>query len=142
MPPIPFTVERLHHVAIPARDFETLQRFYVHVLGFEAHADKPNWLKAGDGFNVHLMPSPGSPEPAGVERHFALQVASLRDLVVHLLAADLQPYQASLDGGFHAVTDPADPLDFGIGSVFIADPENNTVEFLERGKGLFAAITG
>ncbi len=87
------------------------------------------------------MPSQAQPGPARVEQHFALQVDSLRDLVVHLLDQRLGPYQASLDGDVHRITDSADPLDFGIGSVFIADPENNTVEFLEKGEGLFATIT-
>lgn len=142
MPHRMFTVGKLHYVAIPAHDFQKMQEFYILVLGFGAHPDKVNWLRAGDGFNVHLMPSRAQPGPIGIERHFAPQVASLHELVGHLLDQRLRPCQASLDGQTHSITDRADPLDFGIGSVFIADPENNTIEFLEKGKGLFAAITG
>jgi hypothetical protein len=44
------------------------------------------------------------------------------------------------DGDIHRITESADPLNFGIGTVFIIDPENNTIEFLEKNKGLFAII--
>ena len=136
-----FRFERLHHVAIPANDFARLQAFYTGVLGLQAHPEKPNWLRAGDGFSVHLMPSQTQFGSVRVEQHFALQVDSLHDLLAHLLAQHLDPWQASLDGQVHHVVDPADSLDFGLGSLFIVDPENNVIEFLQKDKGFFATIS-
>jgi hypothetical protein len=83
---------------------------------------------AGDGFTIHLMPSDVQIGTARVEQHFALQVDSLHDRLTHLLHQHLDPWQASLDGRVHHIVDPADPLDFGIGSLFIVDPENNVIE--------------
>ncbi|MBV8400668.1 MAG: VOC family protein [Acetobacteraceae bacterium] len=136
-----FAVEKLHHVAIPAHDFARLQAFYVDVLGLQAHPEKSNWLRAGDGFSVHLMPSTAPSGIPRIEQHFALQVDSLHDLLAHLLNRDLTPWQASLDGQVHQVRDRGDPLDFGLGSLFITDPENNVLEFLQRDKGLFGSIS-
>jgi catechol 2,3-dioxygenase-like lactoylglutathione lyase family enzyme len=136
-----FAFEKLHHVAIPAHDFARLQTFYIGVLGLQAHPEKPNWLRAGDGFTVHLMPSQAQVGTARVEQHFALQVDLLHDLLAHLLHQHLDPWQASLDGQVHHIVDPADPLDFGIGSLFIVDPENNVIEFVQKNKGLFAIIS-
>ena len=136
-----FHIEKLHHVGIPVRDFAKMQSFYVRVLRLVSHPDKPNWLRAGDGFSVHLMPAqtPIGP-PMRVEQHLALRVDSLHNLVSHLLRENLKPLQFSLDGQMHEITDPDDPLDFGIGTVFILDPENNAIEFLEKKKGLFAIL--
>jgi catechol 2,3-dioxygenase-like lactoylglutathione lyase family enzyme len=136
-----FAFEKLHHVAIPAHDFALLHAFYTGVLGLEAHPEKPNWLRAGDGFNVHLMTSETKSGPARVEQHYALQVDSLHDLLDHLLDEHLEPWQASLDGQVHRVVDPDDPLEFGLGSLFIVDPENNVIEFVQKDKGFFAAIS-
>jgi catechol 2,3-dioxygenase-like lactoylglutathione lyase family enzyme len=136
-----FAFERLHHVAIPAHDFARLQAFYIGALGLQAHPEKPNWLRAGDGFTVHLMPSHAPVGTARVEQQFALQVDSLHDLLAPLLHQHIDPGQASLDGQMHRIVDPADPLDFGFDSLFIVDPENNVIAFVEKNKGLFV-ITG
>ncbi len=97
MSTVPVTVETLHHVALPAHDVEAMKRFPVRLLGFEADADKPDWSRAGDGFNAHRMAPESEPEPASVERRSTLPVASRPGLVVHLLAANLHPRPASLD---------------------------------------------
>jgi catechol 2,3-dioxygenase-like lactoylglutathione lyase family enzyme len=136
-----FAFEKLHHVAIPANDFALLQAFYTGDLGLQAHREKPNWLRAGDGFNVHLMTSETKFGGARVEQHYTLQVASLHDLLGHLLGEHLEPWRARLDGQVHRVVDPDDPLEFGLGSLFIVDPENNVIEFVQSDKGFFATIS-
>jgi hypothetical protein len=35
------------------------------------------------------------------------------------------------------VNSPDDPLDFGVGTLFVRDPDGNLVEFLQLGHGLF-----
>jgi hypothetical protein len=57
------------------------------------------------------------------------------------LRKDLDPWQASLDGHVRHVVDADDPLDFGLGSLLIVDPENNVIEFVQKDRGLFAIIS-
>ncbi|AMB44841.1 VOC family protein [Methylobacterium sp. J-043] len=133
-------VTRLHHTAIAAHDLDAMRRFYTEVIGLDAHPTKTNWLRAGNGFVVHLMPSPDAPASGRIEQHFALEVESLRETAAALLRQGVTPYMASLEYETHAVTDAGDPLDFGIGTLFVADPEGNTIEFVEPDTGIFAEV--
>ena len=61
----------------------------------------------------------------------------------HLLACGLRPYQVTVDQAQrHDVVSPDDPLAFGIGTLFVDDPDGNTVEFLQRDRGITAEILG
>ena len=40
------------------------------------------------------------------------------------------------------VTSSNDPLDFGIGTLFVDDPDGNAVEFLQPGRGIDREILG
>ena len=136
-------IKRLHHVGIPVHDMRRGEQFYVGVLGFKPCAGKANWLWAGDGYTVHLMPAlvPGGPhQPA---RHFAFEVDRLADVVALLLQHGLCPYQLTGDQSQrHDVTSAEDPLDFGIGTIFVEDPDGNTLEFIDPNRGIFAEILG
>lgn len=131
------------HVGVRVTDMERAKRFYTRVLGLEPRPERPNWLGLDQGFPVHLMPAsrdelPGPMEPA---RHFALRVDGLESVVGLLLAHGLAPFQATADQKHHrAITSADDPLDFGIGTVFVQDPDGNVVEFIEHGRGVFAGI--
>jgi hypothetical protein len=87
------------------------------------------------------MTSKTKPGSARVEQHYALPVDSLHGLLAHPLAEDLEPRQASLDGLTHCIVDPDDPLEFGLGFSFFADPENNVIKFIQKDKGFFATIS-
>jgi catechol 2,3-dioxygenase-like lactoylglutathione lyase family enzyme len=77
-------------------------------------------------------------EPA---RHFALRVDRLEDMVTLLLAQGLRPFQATADQKQHRhLTSADDALDFGIGTVFVEDPDGNVVEFVQHGRGVFQGV--
>lgn len=132
----------LHHVGIPVRDMATAERFYVGVLGLAPCPGKPNWLHAGDRYSVHLMPWWAPPLPRGPARHLTLSVERLEDAAAHLLAHGLRPYQLTVDQAHRHDVAAGDPLDFGIGTLFVEDPDGNTVEFLEPGRGIDREILG
>ena len=46
------------------------------------------------------------------------------------------------DGVEEEVMSREDPLEFGIGSIFVRDPDGNLIEFLQLGHGIFADRTG
>jgi catechol 2,3-dioxygenase-like lactoylglutathione lyase family enzyme len=135
------TITGLHHVAIAVRNMARAEAFYVGVLGLEPCPAKPNWLSAGRGFEVHLMPLKGADLPRDPARHFTLAVESLQAVAAHLLRHGLQPYQVNVDQSTRiSVTGVDDPLDFGIGTIFVEDPDGNSIEFLQPDRGITAEI--
>lgn len=138
------TIRGLHHVAVAVRDRARAEAFYVGVLGLAPCPAKPNWLSAGGGgFEVHLMPLNGPDLPRDPARHFALEVGSLAAVAAHLLAHGLAPYQVTVDQRERrAITNADDPLDFGIGTLFVEDPDGNSVEFLQADRGISAEVLG
>ena len=137
------TIKGLHHVGIAVTDMARAEGFYVGVLGLVPCAGKPNWLSAGAGFEVHLMPSRSGKVAPDAARHFTLEVERLEEVAGLLLAHGLRPYQLTVDQAQrHDITAPDDPLDFGIGTIFVEDPDGNTVEFLQQDRGISAQILG
>lgn len=136
-------VKRLHHVGVPVQDMHRAEQFYVGVLGFKPCPGKANWLWAGDDYSVHLMPArvPGGPhQPA---RHFAFEVERLADVAALLLEHGLRPYQLTGDQAQRRDISTSDAsLDFGIGTIFVEDPDGNTLEFIQSDRGIFAEILG
>ena len=137
------TIKGLHHVGVAVSDMERAEAFYVGVLGLVPCPEKPNWLSAGIGFEIHLMPSRSGPVALDAARHFTLEVERLEEAAELLLAHGLRPYQLTVDQAQrHDVTMPGDTLDFGIGTIFVEDPDGNTIEFLQRNRGISAQILG
>ena len=136
-------IKRLHHVGVPVRDMRIAEQFYSGVLGFKPCPGKANWLWAGDDYSLHLMPavlSDGRYQPA---RHFAFEVERLADVAALLLKHGLRPYQMTGDQAQrHDITSAEDPLEFGIGTIFVEDPDGNTLEFIQANQGIFAEILG
>jgi hypothetical protein len=76
-------------------------------------------------------------------RHFILDVARLEEIAGLLLTHGLRPYQRTVDQARRRDITSADkPLDFGIGTIFVADPNGHTVEFLQRDRGITADSLG
>ena len=72
-----------------------------------------------------------------------LEVARLEEIAGLLLAHGLRPYQLTVDQAHRRdITSADEPLDFGIGTIFVEDPDGNTVEFLQRDRGITAEILG
>jgi len=123
--------------------------FYSGVLGFEPNPKKPNWLWLTNGQMVHLMPgtneSDAGRDIGDLARHFALEVDNLEEIVALLLRHGYKPFQAELnkpDGskpGRRNVMDTTD-LTYGIGTIFVEDPDGNIVEFIDPSRGIFAEV--
>lgn len=134
----------IHHVGVRVRDIEASCKFYVGVLGLERHPEKGNWLRwnGAQGWPVHLMPAQDSEVGTDVldlARHFAIEVDSLESILAVLLDKGMAPFQSGLNlAERRTVTSKADPLDFGIGTLFVEDPDGNIVEFAQVNRGIFS----
>ncbi|MDG3002225.1 VOC family protein [Paludisphaera mucosa] len=133
-------VEAIHHVGLVVKDRAVAERFYVDALGLERVPSRPSWLRLNGAIAIHLIPlASGEDEPQHHRfRHVALQVADLRATLRLLLNEGIRVSQFDFDGRERDVAAPDDPLDFGVGSLFVRDPDGNTIEFLQLGHGLFA----
>jgi catechol 2,3-dioxygenase-like lactoylglutathione lyase family enzyme len=129
----------IQHVSMRVADMERALRFYVGVLGLVPHPDKSNWLGHGQGCLIHLMrrtrPGDDNDDPA---RHVALRVDRLEKVVALLLEHGCVPFQSNVEQSEHRPISSSDqPLDFGIGTVFVRDPDGNLIEFVEKDRGIF-----
>jgi catechol 2,3-dioxygenase-like lactoylglutathione lyase family enzyme len=141
------TIKRLNHVGIRALDPARSAAFYVGVLGLEPHPTKKNWLRTKDKeFSVHLMPeterSTDRNDAADLARHFALESDDLEGVVDGLLAAGYKPFQSDLKAEHRKELTDSRDLTFGIGTIFVFDPDKNLVEFVDRTRGIFPEVLG
>jgi len=132
MPGPPFTVRDLGEVAIRCRDLAAMTAFYRDVVGLEViegdYSDSIVFLRVGEGFAGHtsvvaLFTAEGEEEPeAGGD-------SSLHHLALTVKAEDLAPalawYRAH---GLEPRT--AEHRWVGWDSVYVTDPEGNTVELV------------
>ena len=100
--------------------------FYRDVLGMSVHTSRPDlgfpgaWLDVGDQ-QIHLLelPNPdpvvGRPAHGGRDRHIAIGVANLAELMEVLAAAEI-PFTTSKSGRR---------------ALFCRDPDGNALEFIE-----------
>lgn len=138
-------IKSMNHVGVRSLDQDRSKRFYVDVLGLTPHPTKANWLHGADGrFSLHLMPgttkSNDGHDDADLARHFALESDDLEGVVEGLLAAGLKPFQADLTAQHRKELADASDLTFGIGTVFVFDPDGNLVEFVDPTRGLFPEV--
>lgn len=136
-------VEMINHVGLVVRNIDAARRFYVHVLGLQPHHARPSWLVLNATSTLHLIHIPeAAPDTASRHhafRHFALQVPDLRAVLHLLLDHEMRPFQTDFQGNRQEVMSRDDPMDFGVGSLFVPDPDGNTIEFLQLGHGIFTA---
>ena len=119
-------IQAILHGTVIVADLEVSERFYCGVLGLNVDPDRPDlgfpglWLDVGQQ-QIHLMllPNPdpvdGRPVHGGRDRHIALAVADLDDLLKRLAAAGIV-YSTSKSGRR---------------AMFCRDPDGNTLEFIE-----------
>lgn len=127
-------LQRIHHIAIIASDYERSKRFYTQVLGLrvvgEAYREaRDSWkldlaLPDGTQIEVFSFPSPPSrpsrPEACGL-RHLAFEVAD-----VETTASELQPQGVEVE--------PLRVDEFtGRRFTFFADPDGLPIELYEAG---------
>ncbi len=134
------TIEAIHHVGLVVKDLPAAERFYVDILGLRRHATRRSWLHLNATSTLHLIPlaDPAAVEPSHhAYRHVALQVSELKEVLTLLLDHRLRVFQADFHGNERDVQAADDPMDFGVGSLFVRDPDGNLIEFLELGHGIF-----
>ena len=117
---------RIDHASLIVKNTETALGFYRDLLGLEVDTARPDlgypgaWLKLGDG-QIHLLelPNPdpvtGRPAHGGRDRHLALVVAGLEEIIRRLETAGI------------AVTRSRS----GRAAAFCRDPDGNAIELLE-----------
>lgn len=138
-------IKSVNHVGIRSLDRAASEHFYVGILGLQPHPTKTNWLHTADGhFGIHLMPgtdkSDDGNDNADLARHFALESDDLEGVVDGLLAASLKPFQADITAQHRKELSDSSDLTFGIGTVFVFDPDMNLVEFVDPTRGIFPDI--
>lgn len=132
-----------NHAGLVVRSAEAAERFYTGVLGFERHHRVPSWLVVNQSMCLHLIEIP----EATIDRdnlyhavnHLALQVGELGSVLAALLEHNRAPFQMDFEGTERPITDKSDPLTFGIGTLFVRDDDDNLLEFIEEGRGLFTS---
>ena len=133
------------HVGVRALDRAASEAFYVQVLGLKQHPTKNNWLRTQDGeFSVHLMPgtdrSNDGNDVTDLARHFALETDDLEGVAKDLISAGYKPFQANITGQERRELVSSEDVTFGIGTIFVFDPDGNLIEFIDRTRGIFPQI--
>ena len=77
------------------------------------------------------------PKTRPTTHNIALQLPDLRAVLRVLLAGGIRVAQIDFGGGEREVSSGDDSLDFGVGSLFVRDPDGNLIEFLQLGHGIF-----
>jgi catechol 2,3-dioxygenase-like lactoylglutathione lyase family enzyme len=136
-----FEVQQINHVGIVVRDRVAAERFYVDILGFEPLTERPWWLRVNDRSTIHLIHLEKAEADDSLRRryqHFALQVEDLRAVLEVLLEGGVRVFQVDFQGNEQVLTATEEAIDFGVGSLFVHDPDGNLVEFMQLGHGIFA----
>lgn len=119
-------IRAIHHASVIVSDTQQSLAFYQNILGLEVDASRPDlgypgaWLKIGDQ-QLHLLelPNPdpvtGRPQHGGRDRHLAVSVQSLDQLI-----AKLQQYQIEYTLSRS-----------GRRALFCRDPDGNALECIE-----------
>ena len=121
-------IRSFDHASVLVKDTRRALEFYTGVLGLEQDHDRPDlsypgaWLNLGEGGQIHLieLPNPdpvtGRPQHGGRDRHTALTVSSLDEVVAELDNAKLT-YTLSSSGRR---------------ALFCRDYDGNTLELIEK----------
>lgn len=127
------SINKIHHIAIIASNYETSKKFYTEILGFEIVREvfretrqsykldlAVNGIYAIELFSFPNPPSRLSqPEAAGL-RHLAFEVGSIETTVQHLNAKNI-------------ISEPIRIDEFtGKKFTFINDPDHLPIEFYEQ----------
>lgn len=126
-------LNRIHHVAVIASDYERSKRFYVEVLGLKVVAEtyreeRDSWkldLAVGGDYQIELFTFPGAPErPSYPEarglRHLAFEVDDIDAAAEELRGKGIEVEAVRVD--------PVTGKKF----VFFSDPDGLPLELYER----------
>lgn len=116
----------IHHCSVIVKGIDDALFFYVDILGLKKNNNRPQlgypgaWLDAGEQ-QIHLLqlanpdPTEGRPQHGGRDRHVALLVNSLGEVIVSLEKAGID-FSMSQSGRR---------------ALFCRDPDANAVEIVE-----------
>ena len=119
----------LRHLALHAREFEAMRRFYTDVLGFdvewEPDGDNVYLTSGADNLALHRAPAAGRPRPAagGALDHLGLLVRRADD--VDAWAGYLERRGVALDAPPRTHRD-------GARSLYVSDPDGNRVQIIHH----------
>jgi catechol 2,3-dioxygenase-like lactoylglutathione lyase family enzyme len=133
-------INSINHVCLVVKDQAVSESFYVEVLGLKRHHRVQSWFHLNDTSALHLVEIPEVAVDGSLYhevQHFALEVPDLRAVQHLLLSKKQKPFQMDFEGKTKAVSSVEDRLDFGIGTLFVYDPDGNLVEFVQLGSGIF-----
>jgi catechol 2,3-dioxygenase-like lactoylglutathione lyase family enzyme len=133
-------LNNINHVCLVVRDQAASEKFYVGVMGLKRHHKVKSWFALTPNSTLHLVEIPEASADGSLYheiQHFALEVTDLRVVLKTLLSERLSPFQMDFEGNQRQVGKETDSLDFGIGTLFVNDPDGNLVEFVQLGQGVF-----
>ncbi|MDX2085355.1 MAG: VOC family protein [Candidatus Melainabacteria bacterium] len=139
-----FIVESVHHIGLVVRNEQKARTFYTDILGFQPHHRVDSWLMLNDKLSIHLIEIPEAEIVDSLFHqinHVAIQVSDLKPILKLLLEHGQAPFQMDFEGAEKPLTDPEDPMNFGLGTIFVNDPDGNLIEFLQMGHGVFTEDT-
>lgn len=117
----------LRHLALHARGFEAMRRFYTDVLGFdvewEPDGDNVYLTSGADNLALHRAPAAAAPEPGGALDHLGLVVR--RPGEVDAWADYLTRRGIALDAPPRTHRD-------GARSLYLSDPDGNRVQIIHH----------
>jgi catechol 2,3-dioxygenase-like lactoylglutathione lyase family enzyme len=133
-------IKAINHICVVVKDQREAEKFYVDVLGLQRHPKVSSWFRLNDYATLHLVHIPEAEADDSLYheiQHVALEVSNLTSVLSLLLSHHLAPFQMDFEGNTHNVSSKSDPLTFGIGTIFVRDPDGNLIEFIEVGHGIF-----
>jgi catechol 2,3-dioxygenase-like lactoylglutathione lyase family enzyme len=133
-------INSINHVCLVVKEQTESEKFYVGILGLKRHHRVDSWFHLNQSSMLHLVEIPEASVDSSLYhevQHFALEVPELRPVLGLLLSKNQKPFQMDFEGKTRPVDSPDDPLDYGIGTLFVYDPDGNLVEFIQLGSGIF-----
>lgn len=129
------------HVGLSVADLDASVAFYENAFGFARefefelapHPIRGVMMVHGSGGRLELFERAGS--VSGIQGKSPIESHAIRGYGHFALSAmDIEPvFAAALAGGASAVVEPSPSPQPGIRFAFLADPEGNLVELVERG---------
>jgi catechol 2,3-dioxygenase-like lactoylglutathione lyase family enzyme len=134
-------ITAINHVCLVVRDESKARPFYQQVLGFARHQTMESWLIHKDSsVCLHLVEVPEAEADASwfhKIQHVAFQVDNLQTALRDFIHAGVAPFQMDFQGAEKQILSAEDDLGFGIGTIFVTDPDGNLLEFIQLGRGIY-----
>ena len=131
----------VNHVCLVVKDLVKSKHFYKDIIGMSQHPKVESWLKITDTTFLHLVDIPEAKVDDSLFheiQHFAMQVSDLKIVQQRLFEFNQKPFQMDFKGNVKELQSAKDDLSFGIGTIFVPDPDGNLIEFMQVDKGIYS----